>query len=146
MVITLSNLKSSKGAKRRKKRVGRGNSSGRGTYSGRGLKGQRSRSGGKSGLKARGIKGRLKNIPKLRGFKSPKPKKEVVNLKDLEINFENGAQINPKRLQKRGLVKNITNGVKILATGELTKNITVRGCSVSTSAKEKIEQAGGKVV
>ena len=99
MALTLSNLKPAKGSNKRKRRIGRGNASGRGTYSGRGLKGQRSRSGGKGGLKVMGMKARLQKVPKLRGFKSPHPKAEVVNLADLEKYFADGGQVTIKSLK-----------------------------------------------
>src|SRR3989338_10160525 len=92
--LTLDNLKINFGAKKKRKRVGRGNASGHGTYSGRGLKGQRARSGGKKGLKLRGLKQLLKNKPKIGGFRSLKPKMAVVNLSDLENNFSAGEIIN----------------------------------------------------
>jgi large subunit ribosomal protein L15 len=66
MTINLSELRSSKNQKKRK-RVGRGNGSGRGTYSGRGQKGQRSRSGGKKGLKVKGLKTFIAQTPKRKG-------------------------------------------------------------------------------
>ncbi|MCK4554160.1 hypothetical protein KAU19_04310, partial [Candidatus Parcubacteria bacterium] len=69
-MLRLHNIKPNKKAVKKRKRVGRGNASGHGTYSGRGIKGQRSRSGGKSGLKRLGMKMILRNIPKKRGFKS----------------------------------------------------------------------------
>ncbi len=67
-MITLSNLQPKIGSRHRRKRVGRGNASGHGTYSGRGIKGQRSRSGGKKGLKLKGLRHNIKNFPKLRGL------------------------------------------------------------------------------
>ncbi|PIY78798.1 MAG: 50S ribosomal protein L15, partial [Parcubacteria group bacterium CG_4_10_14_0_8_um_filter_35_7] len=88
MSLSLHNLKSRKRKKR--KRVGRGNASGHGTYSGRGLKGQKSRSGGKKGLKLKGFKVIIQNIPKTRGFKSIHPKMEIVNTGDLEKKFKEG--------------------------------------------------------
>ncbi len=66
MTLNLSSLVKIK-EKNPKKRVGRGNASGKGSYSGRGLKGQRSRSGGKKGLKLRGLRRLSKRLPKLRG-------------------------------------------------------------------------------
>jgi large subunit ribosomal protein L15 len=146
MVLTLSNLKPAAGSKIRKFRVGRGNSSGRGTYSGRGLKGQRSRSGGRGGLKLLGLKSRLQKIPKLRGFRSVYPKVAVVNLGDLEKHFTNGSVINPKRLFNLGLIEKVGVGVKILGSGKLTKKLTIEGCQLSQGAKAQIEKAGGKVV
>ena len=83
-MLTLKNLKPKKAKKA--KRVGRGNASGTGTYAGRGLKGQRSRSGGKGGLKLMGLKQTFSKLPKNKGFTSPHAKLNVINIEDLEIN------------------------------------------------------------
>ena len=142
-MLTLHNLKKNKEIKK-SKRVGRGNSSGVGTYSKRGMKGQRSRSGGKSGLMARSIKSYLLRIPKVKGFKSFKPKYEIVNIKDLENNFKDGDKVNARALIKLGLIKTIANGIKILSVGDLKKKLTVEANSFSAEAKRKIEEAGGE--
>jgi large subunit ribosomal protein L15 len=143
MSLTLSNLKPAKGATAKRKRVGRGGK--RGTYSGRGLKGQRSRSGGKSGLKALGLKQRLKSLPKLRGFKSLKPKMEVVNVSDLETKFADGDIITLGKLVAAKLVNTSKTGVKVLGDGKLSKKLTVSAHGFSASAKSAIEKAGGKI-
>lgn len=145
-MLTLNNLQKNKQAVRRRKRVGRGNSSGRGTYSTRGLKGQRSRSGGRSGLGLRSIKSYLLHVPKNRGFKSLTYKLVVVNIGDLEANFAPGAKINVRALLKIGLINNISQGVKILASGNLTKNFIVEADSFSAGAKDKIIKAGGQAI
>jgi large subunit ribosomal protein L15 len=142
--LTLHNLKVKKGAKKRPRRVGRGNASGRGTYSGRGLKGQRSRSGGKSGLKRRGLRQLLRNKPKIGGFKSLKPKMETVNLEQLEKNFEASEIVNAKKLIAKNLIGSVKKGVKILGSGKLNKKLTVIADSFSESAKKAIIKAGGK--
>ena len=126
MTLKLHNLKPAKGAKKRKKRVGRGNASGRGTYATRGLKGQRSRSGGKGGLKLRGMKANIQNIPKLGGFKSLKPKLKIINLKDLEKTFKDKEVITAAKLIEKGLLKNTKPGVKILGMCKISKKLTVR--------------------
>ena len=144
--LSLSNLKPSRGAKKTKQRVGRGWGSNRGKYSGRGMKGQRSRSGGKSGLKLKGLRAIMLNIPKTRGFKSQHPKKAVVNLAELGKAFKDGATVNPAVLKTKGLVKETKNGVKILGNGEIKIKLSVKNCTVSASAKAKIEAAGGSVV
>lgn len=146
MALTLHNIKAKKGSRKRRKRVGRGDGSGSGTYSGRGLKGQRSRSGGKSGLKLKGLRAMLLSLPKKRGFKSNRNPAAIVNLSDLNKTFVDGAKITPKALQKKLLVDNIAGGVKILAKGELGIKLNIEGCRVSAAAKEKIEKAGGKVL
>ncbi len=131
------------------KRVGRGG--GRGKTSGRGTKGQKARAG-HSIMPA--IREQLKKLPKLRGrgvggLISIQNKPHVVNLASIEKAFSSGSTINAKTLVEMGLVrtrKGIKNPViKILGDGEVTKKFTVAGCSVSSSAKSKIEAAGGSV-
>ncbi|MBI5621869.1 50S ribosomal protein L15 [Candidatus Falkowbacteria bacterium] len=146
MALDLSHLSPPRGSRQRHKRVGRGNASGRGTYSGRGLKGQRSRSGGRSGLKVRGMKARMQKIPKLRGFRSPYGKAAVVNVGELQKHFQDGQKVTPRALQQVGLTEAASAGTKILASGTLSKKLTIQDCAVSAAAKVKIEQAGGKVV
>ena len=143
--INLHNLKIAKRSKKRKKRVGRGNSSGSCTYSGRGLKGQRSRSGGKKGLKRRGLNQFLKNKPKMGGFKSLKPKIVTVNIEQLEKFFADGEVVNAKKLISKKIIKSAKNGLKILGNGKLTKKLTVTADSFSESAKKAIIKVGGEV-
>jgi large subunit ribosomal protein L15 len=145
MPLTLHNIQPKKGAKKTKKRVGRGLAS-KGRYSGRGIKGQRSRSGGKSGLKLKGLRQNMLATPKARGFQSHKPHPVVVNLSDLNKMFVDGAKISPKSLLKKGLVSDITNGVKILGTGTLALKLTVTDCTFSEVAKEKLIAAGGTII
>ncbi len=128
------------------KRVGRGG--GRGKTSGRGTKGQKARSGHRI---RPDVREKLKKLPKLRGynFNSFAAPAIVINLRSLEVAFSSGDTVNPKVLLERGLIrarKAATLKVKILADGTLTKKLTVSGCTMSASAKEKIEQAGGSVV
>ena len=141
MPLSLHTIKPAKGATKKRKKVGRGNASGRGTYSGRGIKGQRSRSGGKSGLKRLGMRIILKNIPKKRGFKSDKPKNQVVNLTDLNKHFKDGDVVSPKSLLKAGLIDTIKLPVKILGKGELTVNgLKFSDVKMSGSVKEQVEK------
>lgn len=129
-------------------RVGRGGK--RGKTSGRGTKGQLARSGRKLRPELRDI---IKKLPKLRGrgknyLKSVKKDALAVNVSILEKAFTSGDEVNPKILLEKGVIK-MPKGerlpIKILATGEITKKLTVSGCRVSESAKEKIEKAGGVV-
>lgn len=144
-MLSLSNLKPTKGSTKNRKRVGRGNASGHGTYSTRGLKGQKSRSG-VSGLKRLGMKPMLLNIPKKRGFKSLQPKAQVVNLFELNENFKDGAAINPASLKKAGLVEVTATPVKVLGKGELKlKNLELSGLKVSETVKAQVEKLGGKI-
>lgn len=145
MALKLYNLKPAFGSKHKKKRIGRGHGSGHGTYSTRGAKGQKARSGGKGGLKFKGMKTNILSIPKLGGFRSLVPKKAVVNLKDLENKFSNSDIITPGKLVEKGLIKSSQAGVKILGEGKLTKKLIIKGCAISVSAKEAVEKAGGQV-
>lgn len=142
MSLTLHNLHASKGSKKSKKRLGRGLAS-KGSYSGRGVKGQRARSG-VSGLKKMGIRQNMLATPKVRGFRSPHPRLAIVNLSDLSV-FADGTKVSPKLLLKKGLVEDISSGVKVLAKGTVTARLTITDCEISASAKEKIEAAGGTV-
>src|SRR3989338_1711706 len=122
MALSPQTIKPASGSKRRVKRVGRGSGSGRGTYSGRGMKGQRSRSGGRRGIARRGFKSALQKVPKLRGFLSMYPKKELVTLATLERVFADGDAVTPRVLSKKGVIDKPERGVKIVATGMLTRS------------------------
>lgn len=132
------------------KRIGRGRASGKGKTSGRGTKGQNARSGHK---KRPEVREQLKKLPKLRGrgihgLTSIQSKPSVVNIATLESMFVAGDAINPTVLLERGVVQARRGKkavVKILGDGEITKKLTVTGCKVSASAREKIEKAGGSV-
>ena len=143
-ILSLHNLKTALGAKKRKIRRGRGNSS-KGNYSGRGMKGQRARSGGKSGLGLKGIRGYLQRIPKRGGFTSFRLKPQIVNLGALEKFFADGETVTPQSLFRKGLIK-ATGGVKILASGELKKKFIISAHAFSASAKDAIVKAGGQAV
>lgn len=140
MPLSLHTIKSAKGAIKKRKRVGRGNASGHGTYSGRGLKGQRSRSGGKSGLKKLGMKQMLRQIPKQRGFKSGRPKNQVVKIVDINNNYKDNELVSPKTLFKKGLIAKIKLPVKILGKEKLeVKNLKFEGVKMSESASGKLK-------
>jgi len=134
------------GAKRARKRVGRGNSSGHGTYSGRGLKGQKSRSGNKvrPGFEG-GQLPLIKRLPRKRGFTNIfRTEYSIVNLGRLNI-FAPGSEVTPEKLLSAGLVKSLRRPIKILANGEISQPITIKANKFSAAAKAKIEAAGGKV-
>lgn len=145
--MDLNKLKPNKGATHRKKRVGRGIGSGHGKTSTRGEKGQTSRSGD-SKMPARFEGGQtpfIMRIPK-RGFKNPNKKEyAVVNLKTLEMRFNEADEVTPDRLVEVGLIKK-GDCVKILGQGDITKKLTVKAHAFSTSAKEKIESVGGAAI
>lgn len=142
---TLHNIKKSPRSVRTSKRVGRGNATGKGTYSGRGMKGQRSRSGGKSGLAARGMKSYLLRIPKSRGFNAAPAKYTIINISALQKVFKDGDSVTLKSLKSRGLIDKNTRFVKILSHGDIKKKLTVSAHKFSEQAKKSITKVGGIV-
>ncbi|MFH1286496.1 MAG: 50S ribosomal protein L15 [Candidatus Magasanikbacteria bacterium] len=146
MTLEAHTIKNTTNSKQTSKRVGRGNGSGKGTYAARGLKGQRSRSGGKSGTKRRGLKANIQKVPKVRGFKSIHAKAQTVTLSTLERIVEKGGIINLDVLLAKGVIKNIKDSVKIVATGEIKKPLEIHGCLATKTAIAAIEKAGGKLV
>lgn len=138
MTLSLDNIKKNKGAATKRKRVGRGNASGHGTYSTRGQKGQKSRSG-VSGLKRLGMKSRLLQIPKIRGFKSKKPKNQIVNLDVISDHFKDRDVVSPQTLFNKGLIGARELPVKILGQGELkVKDIKFSGVKISKTVQGQI--------
>jgi len=144
--VGLHNLKPAKGSVRNRKRVGRGPGSGLGKTAGRGEKGQKSRSGfsRKPGFEG-GQMPLHRRVPK-RGFSNQPFKKDFacVNLGRLEV-FEAGTIVTPELLVKQGIVKQLRDGLKVLADGDLTKALTVHAHRFSAKAKERIAGLGGKV-
>ena len=126
------------------KRKGRGCGTGNGKTAGRGHKGQKARSGGKVRAGFEGGQMPLaRRIPK-RGFNNifAKPL-TAINLAVLNC-FEDGAVVDAAALIEKGIIHDCPYGLKVLSNGNLTKNLTVKAAAFSESAKEKIEQAGGK--
>ena len=144
--MELSSLSNTPGARRSRKRVGRGPGSGLGKTSGRGHKGQMARKGHKHKLGFEGGQMPLmRRLPK-RGFKNPNREAwQPVNVAALN-RFADDAVVTPAELLQAGLVRANRGGVKILGTGNLAKKLTVRADAFSASAKAKIEAAGGTVV
>ena len=126
------------------KRKGRGHGSGNGKTGGRGHKGQKARSGGKvrAGFEG-GQMPLVRRVPK-RGFNNifAKPL-TAINVAVLN-RFEDGAVVDAAALIEMGIINECPYGLKVIANGNLTKKITVKAAAFSESAKEKIEQAGGK--
>ena len=144
--MRLGDLSPAVGSTTSKKRLGRGIGSGLGKTSGKGHKGQWARSGGgvRPGFEG-GQMPLIRRIPK-RGFNNHFRKDySIVNLSILE-NFENGATVDIKELNDKGLIKLVKDsvGLKVLGNGTLTKSLTVKASAFSASAKEAIEKAGGK--
>ena len=126
------------------KRKGRGVGTGNGKTGGRGHKGQHARSGGKTRVGFEGGQMPLvRRVPK-RGFNNifAKPL-TAVNLTAFN-GFEDGAVVDAAALIEAGVIAACPYGLKVLANGALTKKVTVKAAAFSESAKEKIEQAGGK--
>lgn len=130
---------------KKKRRIGRGGK--KGTYSGRGMKGQKSRSGANVNPIFEGGRSTLiEHLPKIRGFKSHRPKNQVVDLAHLEKYFADGDTVNPQSLLAKKLIDNIKTPIKILGDGEMSKKLTIEKCLVSKSARGKVEAMGGKVI
>ena len=144
--MKLHELKPNEGAFKTSKRVGRGVASGTGKTSGKGHKGQNARSGG--GVRPGFEGGQLPLFRRLakRGFNNYEfaTRYAVINISDLE-KFNDGAEVTPELLKEMGIVKKLEDGLKVLGNGELTKKLTVKAHKFSKVAKEKIENAGGKV-
>ncbi|MGI6404709.1 MAG: 50S ribosomal protein L15 [Oscillospiraceae bacterium] len=142
--MKLHELSPAPGAVQKAFRKGRGPGSGNGKTAGRGHKGQNSRSGG--GVRPGFEGGQMplqRRIPK-RGFNNIFAKSyATLNVSDLN-RFEDGAVVDAQSLVEIGLLKKTLDGVKILGKGNLERKLTVNANAFSQSAKEKIEQAGGK--
>lgn len=143
--MKLNELKPNEGARRNRKRVGRGTSSGYGKTAGRGQKGQLARTGGKTRLGFEGGQMPLfRRMPK-RGFNNVNRKEyAIINLADLN-KFEDGSEVTIDALKSTGLVKKELDGVKLLANGEVKVKLTVKVNKVSEAAKKAVEAAGGTV-
>ena len=149
--IGLHNLRPKPGSRRPRKRLGRGEGSGLGKTSGRGHKGAGSRSGSKRKIGYEGGQNPIHmRMRKLRGphkkqsmpFENFRTKSQPVNLSDLDERFDADAEVTPETLKEKGLAKR-SDPIKILASGEISKKLTVRAHGFSAAAKEKIEAAGG---
>ena len=142
--MKLSELSPVAGSTHVAKRKGRGVGTGNGKTGGRGHKGQHARSGGKTRIGFEGGQMPLvRRVPK-RGFNNVFAKPlTAINLAVLN-RFEDGAVVDAAALVEAGVISNCPYGLKVLANGTLTKKVTVKAAAFSESAKEKIEQAGGK--
>jgi large subunit ribosomal protein L15 len=143
--MKLSELKPAEGARKSRKRVGRGESSGLGKTAGKGAKGQNARSGG--GVRPGFEGGQMpihRRLPK-RGFVSIfKKKYATVNLTDL-LKFEAGSVVDEISLRNVGIIKGQFDEIKILGKGDIAIPLIIRLKHLSAGAKAKIEAAGGKI-
>jgi large subunit ribosomal protein L15 len=142
-MISLNNLKDTSRPSKNSKRVGRGQGSKLGKTCGRGQKGCGARAGytrrlGKEG----GNMPLFMKIP-IRGFNNARFRREyhVVNLEQLNSMFDEGETVNIDTLKERGYISGPSYGVKLLANGELTKNLTIHVQAISDNAREKLTRA-----
>jgi large subunit ribosomal protein L15 len=150
--VGLHTLAPAPGARRDRKRVGRGEGSGFGKTAGRGQKGYGSRAGAKDRARFEGGQNPIHmRMRKLRGpnkkmsmpFEPFRTHTQPVNLADLDARFDDGATVDVAALKAAGLATRRAIPVKILGRGELTKKLTVVADGFSKSAREAIEAAGG---
>jgi large subunit ribosomal protein L15 len=140
----LSRLRPAPGAVRGKRRIGRGIGSGLGKTAGKGQKGQKAR----GTMKRLGFQGGQmplqRRLPKI-GFNNIFAVKYApVNLADLQV-FEAGVVVDEVALRKARVVRGRWDGVKVLASGDLDRALTLKVHAISAAAKEKVEKAGGSV-
>ena len=143
--MKLEELKPPEGARKKRKRVGRGIGSGHGKTACKGAKGQKARSGG--GIKAGFEGGQMpiqRRLPK-RGFRSPFKKRfAIVHVKDLN-RFPKDTVVEPDLLFQSGLIRKKEEAVKLLSDGELQHPLTIRVHQASKAALQKVEAASGRV-
>jgi large subunit ribosomal protein L15 len=151
--VGLHSLRPKPGARKARKRVGRGEGSGKGKQSGRGHKGAGSRSGatrkpgyegGQNPIHMRMRKLRGPNKKMSMPFENFRTRTQPVNVADLEARFSAGDEVTPESLREQGLATR-SDPVKVLGRGEISIKLTVRAHAFSASAREKIEKAGGSV-
>lgn len=147
-LLTLTNIKPNAGARKTKKRVGRGIGSGHGKTSTRGQKGAHARDNIRPGFEG-GQTPLYRRLPKLRGQgKGAMPLGPtrkfyaIVNLSQLGV-FDAGTTVDEAALRSRGIIKGQHDGLRVLGNGELSKALTIKAKHFTASAKEKIEAAGG---
>lgn len=145
-MLELSNLSPAPGARRRRKRIGRGPSSGHGKTSGKGHKGQNARAKFSRRLGFEGGQTPLtRRLPK-RGFHhESRYEFAEINLDILERHFDSGAEVTADVLVTKKLIGPNKGGVKVLGRGEVTKKFTLKVSAISAGARAKIEAAGGRV-
>ncbi|MDR1482951.1 MAG: 50S ribosomal protein L15 [Synergistaceae bacterium] len=144
--MNLQDLSPSPGSRRKSKRLGMGVGSGQGKTAGKGHKGQKARAGRSVSPHFEGGQMPLsRRIPK-RGFSNFRhaTNYQIVNIGDLGDRFDDGAVITLEELHSKRLISSLNLPVKILGEGDLTRKLTVMANAFSSSAKNKIETAGGK--
>ena len=141
--MKLHHLRPAPGAKKDRKRVGRGRAAGQGKTAGRGTKGWGARHQPKLGFEG-GQMPLARRVPKLKGFTNPnRVEWAVINVERLGEAFDKGSEVGPSEMIDRGLVRKGLP-VKVRARGEIDTALTVRAHAFSDAARVKIEQAGGR--
>lgn len=141
--MKLHHLRPAPGSRRPKERVGRGRAAGKGKTAGRGTKGYLARHGKKPGYEG-GQMPLLRRVPKKRGFTRRNAEEwAAVNVDRLAERFEAGATVTPEAMAEAGLVRKRLP-VKVLGRGDVDRPLTVQAQGFSKTARQKIEQAGGK--
>lgn len=145
--MKLNDLRPDKGAKHRKRRVGRGTAAGQGKTSGRGTKGHGARKGGKKRAYFEGGQMPLvRKLPFKRGFSSLfRIYYAEVNVDQLDETFKKGDQISAETLAAKGMIPDASLPVVVLGRGETKKAFKLQVHRISESARTKIEGAGGSV-
>ena len=144
--MNLKSLSPIKGSVSKRKRVGRGHGSGLGKTSGRGHKGAGQRSGNKKRAWFEGGQMPLSRRLPRRGFTNIfREKFQIVNIGDLNV-VDNNAVIDPEFLKNKGFIRSSLKPIKVLGNGIIEKKISISATAFSSSAKEKIEKAGGEII
>ena len=142
--MKLHHLRPGPGARRDRRRVGRGRAAGQGKTAGRGTKGYLARNSKKLGYEG-GQMPLLRRVPKQKGFTNPNREAwAVVNVERLAKRFDADATVSPESMAKAGLVRP-RMPVKVLGGGELDRPLIVQAHGFTRVAREKIERAGGRV-
>lgn len=144
MSFTLDSLKNTSRPKKRRKLLGRGPGSKRGKTSTRGVKGMGARSGSKQRLGKEGGGVPLHRRVPTRGFSNARfsHRLDAINLGQIEKLYENGEVVSLETLRSKGYIKGVSNGIKVLGGGELTKKVTFQVEGISESAKDKLSKIG----
>ncbi|HZB02739.1 MAG TPA: 50S ribosomal protein L15 [Actinomycetota bacterium] len=141
--MRLHHLRPPPGARRDRRRVGRGRSAGQGKTAGRGTKGYLARNPKKVGYEG-GQMPLTRRVPKEPGFTNPNRREwAVVNVERLAQRFDKGTTVTPEVMAEAGLVRR-RRPVKVLGQGEMAHALTVQAHGFTRSARRKIEQAGGR--
>ncbi len=144
-MITLNNLQAGNGARKEKRRVGRGTGSGQGCTAGYGMNGAKARSGDKYKAYFEGGQTPLTRRVGKRGFKNRnRTECQVINLGRIAQAVSDEKEIDAQWLSDKGLIGRADVPVKVLGQGDFDKAIVVKANAFSKSAREKIEQAKGK--